>query len=123
MRLDGQFTCCTYESGTTKDRFLEYLRDCLLPALWKSDIVVMDNRSAYHIKDVENLLRSVGDIPLYLSPYSPDLNPIEKMWPEMKAFLRKLCIRSAGLLPVAVREALAVVSSSDCDGWFRCAGY
>ena len=41
----------------------------------------------------------------------------------MKAFLRKLCIRSAGLLPVAVREALAVVSSFDCDGWFRCAGY
>ena len=63
------------------------------------------------------------DIPLYLSPYGPDLNPIEKMWPEMKALLRKLRIRSAGLLPVAVREALAVVSSSDCDGWFRCAGY
>ena len=41
----------------------------------------------------------------------------------MKAFLRKLCIRSADLLPVAVREALAVVFSSDCDGWFRCAGY
>ena len=63
------------------------------------------------------------DIPLYLSPYSPDLNPIEKIWPEMNPFLRKLCIRSADLLPVAVREALAVVFSSDCDGWLRCAGY
>jgi len=41
----------------------------------------------------------------------------------MKAFIRKLRIRSADLLPVAVREALAAVSSSNCNGCFRCASY
>lgn len=42
--------------------------------------------------------------------HSPDLNPIEKMWPKMKAFLRKLRIRSAVLLPDAVHKAQAAVS-------------
>lgn len=83
----------------------------------------MDNLRAHHTKGVEELLRSVGAVPLYLPPYSPDLNPIEKMWSKMKSILRKLRVRSAALLPDAVREALAAVSRSDCDGWFRCAGY
>ena len=122
MRLDGQFACRMYEGGTTKDRFLEYLREDLVPSLREGDIVVMDNLRAHHTKGVEELLRSVGAVPLYLPPYSPDLNPIEKMWSKMKSILRKLRVRSAALLPDAVREALAAVSRSDCDGWFRCAG-
>ena len=53
MRMDRQFACCTYKCGTTKERFLEYSRECLLPALREGDIVV---------KEVENLLCSVGSI-------------------------------------------------------------
>ena len=61
MRMDRQFACCTYECGTTKERFLKYSRECLPPALREGDIVV---------KEVENLLCSVGSIPLYLPPYT-----------------------------------------------------
>lgn len=123
IRLDGQFACRTYEGGTNKDRFLKYLRETLLPALKPGDIVVMVNLSAHHTKGVEDALRSVGATALYLPPYSPDFNPIEKMWSKMKAILRKLRIRVADQLPDAVLRALSSVSSSDSDGWFRCAGY
>ncbi len=85
--------------------------------------VVMDNLRAHHCKGVEELIRSVGAIPLYLPPYSPDLNPIEKMWSKMKAILRKLRIRIMENLIPAVHQALACVLPSDCDGWFCCAGY
>jgi len=61
MHMDRQFACCTYECGTTKERFLKYSRECLPPALREGDIVV---------KEVENLLCSVGSIPLYLPPYT-----------------------------------------------------
>ncbi len=39
--------------------------------------------------------------------HSPDLDPIEKMWPKTNAFLRKLRIRSAAFLPDAVHKAQA----------------
>ncbi len=43
VRLNGQTTHTTYTGGTTGQRFLEYLKDILIPTLHKGDIVVMDN--------------------------------------------------------------------------------
>ncbi len=123
MRLDGPCACVTYEDGTTKERFLQYLRDTLLPILHKGDIVVMDNLKTHHCKEVEPLIRSVGAVPLYLPPYSPDLNPIEKMWSKMRAILRKQRVRIKSKLPSAVSDALRAVSPLDCSSWFICAGY
>ena len=56
---------------------------------------------------------------LYLPPYNPDLNPIEKMWSKLKAILRKWKIRSANLLPDSVSKALGMVTPSDCLHWFH----
>ncbi len=123
IRLNGQFACMTYEGGTTKERFKEYLENMLLPSIHAGEYVVMDNLRTHHCHFVEELIRKKGAIPLYLPPYSPDLNPIEKMWSKMKAILRKLCIRVKDKLIPAVHQALASVSPSDCSGWFRCAGY
>lgn len=123
MRADGPCACITYEGGTTRERFLKYLRETLLPVLHEGDYVVMDNLRTHHCKDVEPLIRSVGAVPLYLPPYSPDLNPIEKMWSKMKSILRKRRIRIKDELPAAVSVALSTVSSADCLAWLRCAGY
>ena len=59
---------------------------------------------------------------LYLPPYSPDLNPIEKMWSKMKSFLRKRKVRVAAELPEAVKAALETISPNDCKGWFHASG-
>ena len=61
--------------------------------------------------------------PLYLPPYSPDLNPIEMLWSKMKAILRKLGCNIAALLSRMVAHALALVSPEDCFGWFTADGY
>ncbi|MCD8174560.1 MAG: transposase, partial [Phascolarctobacterium sp.] len=68
-----------YTGGTTGERFVTYLRETLIPTLKKDDIVVMDNLRSHHVDAVGDLLRQNGITPLYLPPYSPDLNPIEKM--------------------------------------------
>ncbi|MCM1060469.1 MAG: IS630 family transposase [Eubacterium sp.] len=122
IHLKGQFACTEYEGGTTKERFLNYIENTLLPEIHEGDYVVMDNLRTHHCKGVEELIRSAGAIPLYLLPYSPDLNPIEKMWSKMKAILRRLKIRVKKNLISAVHSALNAVLPSDCDGWFRCAG-
>ncbi len=123
VRLNGQITYTMYPGGTTGERFLDYLKNVLIPTLHKGDIVVMDNMRSHHVKGVEEVLRAAGMIPLYLPPYSPDLNPIEMLWSKMKAILRKLGCNIAALLPQMVAQALALVSPEDCLGWFTADGY
>ena len=50
----------------------------LIPSLEKDDIVIMDNMRSHHVKIVTELLDKAGISYLYLPPYSPDLNLIEK---------------------------------------------
>jgi transposase len=122
IRLDGELALTTFQGGTTGDKFLAYLKDVLIPTLRPGDIVVMDNLRTHHIQAVAELLRTAGAEVLYLPPYSPDLNPIEKMWSKVKAILRKLRVRTFDSLETAIRQATACVSASDCSAWFRCAG-
>jgi len=94
----------------------------LIPSLEKDDVVIMDNMRSHHAKIVMELLDKAGISYLYLPPYSPDLNPIEKMWSKMKSFLRKRKVRVAAELPEAVKAALKTISTNDCKGWFRTSG-
>ena len=86
VRLNGQITYTMYPGGTSGERFLDYLKNVLIPTLHKGDIVVMDNMRSHHVKGVEEVLRAAGMIPLYLPPYSPDLNPIEMLLVEDEGY-------------------------------------
>ena len=78
----------TFPSGTTVARFKDYLENDLIPYLSKTSVLVMDNMKSHHAKAVKELLDKSGIHCLYLPPYSPDLNPIEKLWSKVKAILR-----------------------------------
>lgn len=123
IRFDGEKAFTTYQGGTTGKRFVQYLKETLLPTLRSGDIVVMDNMRSHHVKAVREILETKRIGLLYLPPYSPDLNPIEKMWSKVKAILRKWKVRSLDLLPNAIRAALACVSSLDCQHWFGASSY
>ena len=123
IRLDGTMAFTTFPGGTTAERFLTYLREVLIPTLRPGDIVVMDNLRTHHIQTVGELIHGAGAEVLYLPAYSPDLNPIEKLWSKVKAVLRKLRVRSPVALDAAICSAFRLVSAADCAGWFRCAGY
>lgn len=118
IRLDGEKAFTTYQGGTTGESFVQYLKETLLPTLRPGDIVVMDNMRSHHVKAVRDTLEAAGMGILYLPPYSPDLNPIEKMWSKVKAILRGWKIRCLDLLPDAIRRAHACVSPLDCQHWF-----
>ncbi len=83
----------------------------------------MDNMRSHHVKAVREVLEAEGIIPLYLPPYSPDLNPIEKMWSKVKSILRGWKIRSLDVLPGALQQALDMISLSDCQHWFAASCY
>ena len=119
IRWNGEKVFPTYSGGTTRDRFLTYLEQFLLPTLHPGDILVMDNMRTHRMKAVGELLALHGITPVYLPPYSPDLNPIEKMWAKMKAILRSWKIRSPDALPDAVSRALDLIVLQDCQHWFN----
>ena len=58
-----------------------------------------------------------------LSGYSPDLNPIEKMWSKIKAVLRALKARTSRALNAAIRKACRSVTPDDVLSWFASCGY
>lgn len=122
VRLNGETTCMIYGGGRTREKFLDYLKNTLIPTLLEGDIVIMDNVRPHHVKEVQTLLQRAGMKLLYLPAYSPDLNPIENMWSKIKALLRKLEIRLLPLLPHGIADAFSQIRPSDCAGWFSAAG-
>lgn len=123
VRLDGSTACMVVDGATNKEVFQAYVEHILLPTLKAGDIVVMDNLSAHKNQKVVDLLGSAGCELWFLPPYSPDLNPIEKMWSKVKAILRTLKARTKDTLINAIAKAIEAVTDNDVKGWFESCGY
>ena len=119
IRLNGETTYTSYQGGTTNDKFTSYLKNVLAPTLQEGDIIIMDNMRTHHSKEVKKVIEDLKINVVYLPPYSPDLNPIEKMWSKIKSILRKLKARDLDTLPEAVAYAFSKICVFDCIGWFR----
>lgn len=122
VRLNGETAYTTYQGGTTKYKFIDYLKNVLAPTLHEGDIVIMDNMRTHHSNAVREVIEKLKINVIFLLPYSPDFNPIEKMWSKIKSVLRKLKIRDLNLLSDAIEYAFSCITSSDCYGWFCSVG-
>jgi transposase len=111
------------DGATNKDVFEAYVEQILLPSLKAGDIVILDNLAAHKNQRVRELIKSVGAELWYLPAYSPDLNPIERMWSKIKSILRTLKARTKEALIEAIAQALEMVTASDAKGWFESCGY
>jgi transposase len=52
-------------------------------------VLIIDNALFYYSERIEQMCLDAGVKLLYLPPYSPDLNPIEEFFAELKAFIKK----------------------------------
>jgi transposase len=121
MSLNGMVATMTIEEPTDTDIFLAYVEHLLYPALKPGDVVVMDNLSAHKAPQVREWIEKAGAELLYLPPYSPDLNPIEKAWAKLKQLLRAAQARSKEALDLALTEALPRITPDNAKAWFRLA--
>ena len=64
-------------------------------------------------------IEAVGARLLYLPPYSPDLNPIEKAWAKLKQLLRAAKARTKEALDQAIAQLLPLLTVEDAKAWFR----
>lgn len=123
VRKSGPIAPFLLEGAIDGDAFLTYVEKVLAPSLRPGDILVMDNLSTHKGKAARAAVEAAGARILDLPPYSPDLNPIEKMWSKIKACLRKIAARTAEALTNAVAHALSTITQADIQGWFRACGY
>jgi len=119
MSLGGIIASMTIEEATDGDIFLAYVEHILCPALKPGDVVVMDNLSSHKIKGVRQLIEKIGAEVLYLPPYSPDLNPIEKASSKLKQFLRSAKARTKEELENAITEAIKLIVPDNAKAWFK----
>jgi len=100
------------------DAFEAYVEQVLVPALPPASIVVMDNLSPHKTASVERMIPKPQAEIWYLPPYSPDFNPIEHMWSQIKSHLRSAKAETKEELWSAVATALGRVTPQDIQGYF-----
>ena len=118
IRLDGTTACMTIEGATDTEVFHAYVARVLCPTLRPGDMVIMDNLAPHKSEPTLQLIAAAGAKAVFLPAYSPDFNPIEKMWSKVKAHLRSTEARTPDDLTAAIGAALAQVTPKDALGWF-----
>jgi len=108
----------TLNGSMDGNAFEVFVEKCLLPQLWSGAVVVMDNVPAHKVAAIEPLIQSVGACVQYLSPYSPDFNPIEHWWSQLKAFLRQFSPTTTKMVDILIATALDLVNLNHFKNWF-----
>ena len=86
-------------------------------------MAVIDNLASHKVTGVAEAIESAGAKLCYLPPYSPDLNPIEKLWSKVKARLRRVATPTYDALIEAIADALRTVDPTECAHYFASYGY
>lgn len=125
IRLTGVIRDATIilDGPMNSDTFRAYTEQYLAPTLKPGDVVVMDNLSSHKAGGVRETIEAVDADLWYLPPYSPDYNPIEKLWSKVKAYLRRVSARTFDAIGHALAEVLRTVKAGECMNYFRSCGY
>jgi len=123
IRLDGETESVLFEGAVDRQMFEAYIEEILGPSLRPGDIVVMDNLSSHKSRAAQACVESRSARYLFLPAYSPDLNPIEKMWSKVKQRLRGFKVHAQEELFDAIGKALSMVTADDAQGWFESCEY
>jgi len=113
----------TIDGATDAEVFPSYVREVLCPVLRPGDVVIMDNLGPHKNPETLALIAQAAAQVLFLPAYSPDLNPIEKMWSKVKNLRRSLGARTQAALIEAIGRALQNVTAQDALNWLASCGY
>ena len=95
----------TVEGACNRTVFETWVETCLVPSLEPGQVVIIDNATFHHGGRIEALIMAADCHLLYLPPYSPDLNRIEKCWAWLKSRIRKQ-LSAASSLRAAMESVL-----------------
>jgi transposase len=123
LRTTGIVAPLVLDGPINAEAFMAYVEQVLVPVLGVGDIVVMDNLGSHKGAAVRTAIEGAGAELRYLPPYSPDFNPIEKAFSQLKAHLRKAAERTQEALWAKIGALLPSVTARQAANYFAAAGY
>ena len=94
VSIEGIHDVYLHEGTMNGDYFTRFVQNCLLPVLQPFNglnprsVVILDNASIHHVQHVKNLIETQAQSKLhFLPPYSPDLNPVEGVFSQIKSIM------------------------------------
>lgn len=123
LRRTGLTAPLVIDGAMNGEVFLAYVEQILVPTLSPGDIVILDNLASHKVAGVHEAIERRGARLVYLPPYSPDLNPIERAFAKLKALLRKLAARTVATLWDALGDLLDRFTPQECANYLTNAGY
>jgi transposase len=123
INLHGPVAGLCVPGSADGELFRTFVQRVLTPALWPGAVVVLDNLSTHKVKGVREAIEAVGARLVYLPPYSPDFNPIELAWSQLKAHLRQAAARTTTALYRAIADAFDALTPTHARGYFAHCGY
>jgi transposase len=103
--------------------FNAYVERILVPALRPGQIVILDNLSVHKSARARQLIEAAGCRLRFLPTYSPDFNPIEQAFSQLKARRRRAEARSIDAVFAATAEAYPALTASHARHYYQTAGY
>jgi transposase len=79
---------CIFAWATNTEWFCEWFEYSLIPLLKPNSVIVMDNATFHSKVYLPIIAEAYGHKILWLPKYSPDKNPIEHAWANLKNWLR-----------------------------------
>jgi transposase len=98
--------------------FEVFIEKCLAPQLWSPAAVVMDNLPAHKLASIKPMIVAVAASILCLSQDSPDFNPIEFWWSQLKSLLRQFSPTTAKMVDTIIAVALDLMNPQHLKNWF-----
>ena len=108
----------TMDNSMDGKAFEVFVEKFLVPELWSGAVVIMDNLSAHKLASITTMIESVGAKIICLSPYSPDFNPIELWWSQLKSFLRSFSPTTTEMVDTIIAVALKLMNPQHLRNWF-----
>jgi transposase len=122
-RTDLPSRSAVVDGPVNADMFAAFVDQVLTPELRHGDIVVKGNLSSHKNARIRLSIKARGALPIYLPPYSPDLNPIEMIFSKVKQTLRGLAFRTQHALWTSMQSVLDRVTPSGAVNCFAHCGY
>lgn len=123
LKYNGETCDIVFDGALDGAMYNGYVKKFLAPFLEPGDMVIMDNLNVHKSAIAQKIISERGAMCIFLPQYSPDLNPIEKMWSKIKQILRGIKARTRKELESAIKKALGSITSQDAIGWFKSCGY
>ena len=123
LRLSGMVAPMVLDGPVNGEWFEAYVAQILVPELRRGDVVIMDNLSSHKRAPVRQRIEAAGATLLFLPPYSPDFNPIEKAFARFKAMLRKAAERTVAGLWALIGKLTDIFRPAECANYFSSCGY